>query len=119
MARADMLDELRSVMGGEFSEPFQVLLDGVVVYDSADDEVGCIFEKTFLMLGEDGEQVQSAYPRIQLHYVLTDAGIGEELSDKHVIRYQGDGDDAGDYPVRDVERDSRGLALVPLRKRED
>lgn len=108
---SEFSEDLRSIMAGEFSLPFQVLKNGVEVYDSDDHEAGCIFDRTFVMVGDDGVEVQSKHSRIQCHIEDVEEEVGEELGEEFSIVVDG-----SEFPVKHVERYGHGLGVVELKK---
>ena len=105
-------EDLRSIMTGEFSEdePFQVLnRSGSVIYDSSVSGLSLIFEETFVLVGNNGEQIQSDYPRAILHGEV-ETEIGARLSADNILRIRGI-----DYPIRDRETDDNSMIVCPLR----
>jgi hypothetical protein len=96
-------------MAGEFNTK------AVFEYGSVSYEADCIFDRTFLLIDEEGAAVQSRYPRITVVQDDIEDALGVEIEEGLGIDITVNN---RNYTIRHVEPDGQGLMMIPLRLEE-
>jgi len=99
--------DLRLIMAGEFSEK-------VIFYLDSDQKVfDGIFDKTFLMIDNDGASIQSKAPQFSVFIAEIDQYFGFEISENDNINLLIRG---VMYKIGYIERDGSGFGRILLKK---